>query len=66
VADTNPQMKMMLWFMPIMMVVILLNFPSGVNLYYLSQNIAALPQSWWISRERQKMQQKPTPAPSKR
>ncbi|MSR23387.1 MAG: membrane protein insertase YidC [Gemmatimonadetes bacterium] len=65
VADTNPQMKMMLWFMPIVMVAIFLNFPSGLNLYYLSANIATLPQSWWIAQERQKVQVKLPPAPAK-
>ena len=64
VTDTNPQMKMMLWFMPIFMVVIFVNFPSGLNLYYLSQNVATLPQSWWIAKERQKVQVKQPPAPA--
>ncbi len=64
VADTNPQMKMMLWFMPIFMVVIFVNFPSGLNLYYLSQNVATLPQSWWIAKEREKVQLKQPPAPA--
>ncbi len=64
VADTNPQMKMMLWFMPIFMVVIFVNFPSGLNLYYLSQNVATLPQSWWIAKEREKVQVKQPPAPA--
>jgi YidC/Oxa1 family membrane protein insertase len=50
----NPQAKMMSIMMPIVMTVVLLNFASGLNLYYTVQNLAALPQQWLISRERAK------------
>jgi YidC/Oxa1 family membrane protein insertase len=50
----NPQTKMMSYMMPVMFTVMFLNFASGLNLYYASQNIAALPQQWLISKERQK------------
>lgn len=50
----NPQTKMMSILMPIMMTVLLLNFASGLNLYYTVQNLAALPQQWLISNERGK------------
>jgi YidC/Oxa1 family membrane protein insertase len=50
----NPQTKMMSYMMPVMFTVMFLNFASGLNLYYASQNIAALPQQWFISKERQK------------
>jgi YidC/Oxa1 family membrane protein insertase len=50
----NPQTKMMAILMPIMMTVLLLNFASGLNLYYTVQNLAALPQQWLISNERAK------------
>lgn len=53
--DPNPQMKMMLWIMPIMMAVIFANFASGLNLYYATANIATLPQQYWIAKERQKI-----------
>jgi YidC/Oxa1 family membrane protein insertase len=61
--EVNPQMKMMMWFLPIFMVVIFANLPSGLNLYYLTANLATLPQSWWIARERQKVQAKGPPRP---
>jgi len=54
--EVNPQMKMMMWFLPIFMVVLFANLPSGLNLYYLTANVATLPQSWWVARERQKVQ----------
>jgi len=50
----NPQAKMMSYMMPVMFTVMFLNFASGLNLYYAVQNIAALPQQWFISRERAK------------
>jgi YidC/Oxa1 family membrane protein insertase len=51
----NPQMKMLLWFMPILMVVIFLNFASGLNLYYAASNVASLPQQILIIRERKRV-----------
>ncbi|MEX2048557.1 MAG: membrane protein insertase YidC [Gemmatimonadota bacterium] len=55
----NPQMKMMLWLLPGMMLLIFLNLASGLNLYYLVSNIASVPQQIWINRERQKMKGRP-------
>src|SRR5712691_1096377 len=50
----NPQMKMMLYVMPVMMTFLFLNFASGLNLYYAVSNIASIPQQWMLARERQK------------
>jgi YidC/Oxa1 family membrane protein insertase len=50
----NPQMKMMLYIMPVMMTFLFLNFASGLNLYYAVSNIASIPQQWMLARERQK------------
>ncbi len=52
--EPNPQMKMMLYMMPVMMTVMFLFFPSGLNLYYTVSNIASIPQQWLLARERQK------------
>jgi YidC/Oxa1 family membrane protein insertase len=51
-APPNPQAKMMGYMFPVMMTVVLLNMASGLNLYYTAQNIAALPQQWFLARER--------------
>jgi YidC/Oxa1 family membrane protein insertase len=51
-APPNPQTKMMMYFLPAMMTVVLINFAAGLNLYYAAQNIAALPQQWMIANER--------------
>lgn len=48
----NDQQKMMMYIMPVMMLFIFLTMASGLNLYYLVQNLASLPQQWLISQER--------------
>jgi YidC/Oxa1 family membrane protein insertase len=63
--EPNPQMKMMLYFMPVVMTVLFVNFPSGLNLYYAVSNIASVPQQWLLARERMKRNPPaPPPAPA--
>ena len=52
--EGNPQMKTMMWVMPPVMGFIFLQFPSGLNLYYATSNIATLPQQIMIANERKK------------
>jgi YidC/Oxa1 family membrane protein insertase len=52
--EPNPQAKMMLYVMPVMMTVFFLNFASGLNLYYAVSNLASIPQQWLLARERQR------------
>lgn len=51
----NEQQKMMMYIMPAMMLFIFFSMASGLNLYYLVQNLASLPQQWLIAHERGKM-----------
>jgi len=53
--QNNPQAKMMMYFMPIFMTVIFLNFASGLNLYYAAQNIASIPQQLVLNAERKRI-----------
>jgi YidC/Oxa1 family membrane protein insertase len=48
----NPQAKMMMYTMPLMMGIFFWLMPSGLNLYYVSSNVASLPQQLLIARER--------------
>ncbi len=48
----NPQTKMMGYIFPVMMTFLLANLAAGLNLYYAIQNVAALPQQWFIANER--------------
>src|SRR4051812_15843860 len=52
--EPNPQARMMLYIMPVMMTFLFLNFAAGLNLYYAVSNIASIPQQWMLARERQK------------
>ncbi len=54
----NPQMKMMMYVMPVMMVFIFFQLASGLNLYYSVANIATLPQQIYIAKERKRAQAK--------
>jgi len=62
--EPNPQMKMMLYLMPVMMTVLFLKFASGLNLYYTVMNLASLPQQWLLSQERIKRNPPPAPLPA--
>ena len=50
----NPQATTMLYLMPAMFTMFLLNTASGLSIYYLVQQIAAIPQQWLIANERRK------------
>ncbi len=64
--NANPQMKMMMWIMPPVMTFIFINFASGLNLYYVTSNLAQIPQQYWIAKERQKLKNKgPVAQPAK-
>jgi len=54
--ESNPQMRFMMWFMPLFLGFLFLQFPSGLNLYYAVMNIATIPQQVLIARERKKVQ----------
>ena len=53
-APPNPQAKMMTYMLPVMMTMFLVNLAGGLNIYYVVQNLAALPQQWLIANERAK------------
>jgi YidC/Oxa1 family membrane protein insertase len=50
----NPQTQMITYMMPAMFLFFFLNVASGLNLYYLVQNLVAIPQQWLLTRERSK------------
>ncbi|MGQ0563201.1 MAG: membrane protein insertase YidC [Gemmatimonadota bacterium] len=56
----NPQMKLMLWFMPLFMVIIFLNLASGLNLYYAAQNVPGFFQQIQLTKERERYQKQKT------
>jgi YidC/Oxa1 family membrane protein insertase len=50
----NPQAKMLMYIMPVMLTGLFFYMAAGLNLYYTAQNIATLPQQWLIANERAK------------
>lgn len=61
----NPQAKMMLYFLPVMMTVLFFRFAAGLNLYYAAQNIFSLPQQYLIARRRLREAPLAKPAPAR-
>ncbi len=59
----NPQMKMMMYILPGVMIFIFWGLASGLNLYYATFNLATIPQQLLIARERRKAQAG-SPAPA--
>ncbi|MDR0787311.1 MAG: membrane protein insertase YidC [Gemmatimonadota bacterium] len=55
--EQNSQMKMMMYFMPLMMGIFFFSMPSGLNVYYTVTQIASIPQQVLISIERRKAQE---------
>ncbi len=56
--ETNPQMKMMTYALPVVFTFMFAQFASGLNLYYTASNVASLPQQLYLSRERRAHQAK--------
>jgi YidC/Oxa1 family membrane protein insertase len=54
--EQNPQMKMMMYFLPVMMGVIFFMLPAGLNLYYAVTQVASIPQQVLIATERRAVQ----------
>jgi YidC/Oxa1 family membrane protein insertase len=59
-AQTQLQMKMMMWILPPFMLLIFLNLASGLNLYYVVSNIATIPQQIWITKQRKQLRAQAT------
>ena len=50
-ADSNPQMKNMMYVFPIMMIMFSLKMPSGLQLYWLTSSILAVVQQYFIKKK---------------
>ncbi len=53
-VEQNPQMAMMTWMMPIMIVVFAVNFPSALSLYWVVGNIFMIVQTYFIKAPKKK------------
>ena len=50
-ADSNPQMKNMMYIFPIMMIMFSLKMPSGLQLYWLTSSILGVVQQYFIMKK---------------
>jgi YidC/Oxa1 family membrane protein insertase len=56
--ETNQQMKMFTYVLPVVFTFMFARFAAGLNLYYAASNFASLPQQLYLSRERRAHQAK--------
>ncbi len=47
----DPRQKMMVWMMPIMMTLLFMSFPAGLNLYYLMFNLLSIVQQEYVKHK---------------
>ncbi|MDF1510473.1 YidC family membrane integrase SpoIIIJ [Robertmurraya sp. DFI.2.37] len=47
-ANQNPQMAMMLWLMPIMIIIFAISFPAALSLYWVVGNLFMIVQTYFI------------------
>ena len=50
-ADSNPQMKNMMYIFPVMMIYISYRMPSGLQLYWLTSSLIAVIQQYFIMKK---------------
>jgi len=56
--ETNQQMKVFTYVLPVVFTFMFARFAAGLNLYYAASNFASLPQQLYLSRERRAHQAK--------
>lgn len=64
-AQQNPQMAMMLWLMPIMIVIFAINFPAALSLYWVVGNLFMIAQTFLIKGPDMKLQKQEAAAGGK-
>ncbi len=50
IDDSQPQMKYVLWFMPLFLTFIMLNLPAGLSIYMLVNNLLTIAQQMYIKQ----------------
>jgi YidC/Oxa1 family membrane protein insertase len=62
--ESNAQMKVMTYVIPVVFTFLFANFAAGLNLYYATSNVASLPQQLYLAKERRHMRAKGPPKPA--
>jgi YidC/Oxa1 family membrane protein insertase len=50
-TTTDPRQKAMVWAMPVMLLLVFNNLPSGLNLYYFVFNVLSIGQQIWMNKQ---------------
>lgn len=62
----DPSQKAMIYLMPIMMTVMFMSFPSGLNLYYFMFNLLSIGQQYYINHKHDGVELVPVANPNKK
>jgi YidC/Oxa1 family membrane protein insertase len=62
----DPNQKALVYIMPIMLTILFMSFPSGLNLYYFLFNLFSIIQQWYINRSAGDIDLVPVANPNKK
>lgn len=61
----DPKQQMLIYIMPVMLTILFMSFPSGLNLYYFMFNILSIAQQYYINHKHDGMTLEPVKNPKK-
>jgi YidC/Oxa1 family membrane protein insertase len=61
----DPKQQMLIYIMPVMLTILFMSFPSGLNLYYFMFNILSIAQQYYINHKHTGMVLEPVKNPKK-
>lgn len=61
-AAKDPSQAPLLYIMPVMLTILFMSFPSGLNLYYFCFNVLSIGQQWYITKYGKEVELTPVPA----
>jgi YidC/Oxa1 family membrane protein insertase len=62
----DPKQQALIYIMPIMLTILFMNFPSGLNLYYFMFNVFSIAQQYYINHKHDGMVLEPVKNPKKK
>ena len=62
----DPKQKAMVYVMPVMLTILFMSFPSGLNLYYFMFNVFSIAQQYYINHTHDDMKLEPVKDPGKK
>lgn len=62
----DPNQKALVYIMPVMLTILFMSFPSGLNLYYFLFNLFSIIQQWYINRSASDVELVPVANPNKK